>query len=100
MDAWAALRTGTGVDPQGRRADPPVRHRGRGLDRQAFLPQRGIEPTATLGEHCWQHNMRRDSIHLDRGAPADIHHGQVGPQPATDLCIGAGPRMFQEFHRP
>ena len=99
IDALAALLTGKGVDHQVRRADQPVLHRGRRLDRQEFLHQRGIEPTAKLGEHFWQHNMRLDSIHLDLGDPAGIHHGQVGPQPATDLFIGAGQLMFQEFQR-
>ena len=31
--------------------------------------------------------------------PTGIHHRQVGPQPATDLFIGAGQLMFQEFQR-
>ena len=100
MDAWAALRAGKRVDHQVRRADQPVLHRARRLERQPFLHQRRIDTTAELGEHFWPHNMRLGAIHLDLADPTGLHHREVGPQPATDLLIGAGSRLFQEFQRP
>jgi hypothetical protein len=97
VDAWAARLTGQGVDHHVGRADEPSLHRGRRVDRQPFLHQRLIEATAELGEPCREHNMRLGAIPLDLGDPTGIHHRQVGPQAATNLCIGAGPCMFQEF---
>jgi len=99
MHAVAALLTGKGVDHQVRGADQTVLLRGGRVDREQCLHQRGIEPTAKLGEHFWQHNMLLDSIHLDLGDPAGIHHRPVGPHPATALLIGAGPLMCEEFQR-
>jgi hypothetical protein len=67
------------------------------LDRQQFLHQRLIEATAELGEHFREHERLLGAIHLDLGDPTGIHHRQVGPQSATNLFIGAGQFMFQEF---
>jgi hypothetical protein len=100
MDTRAALLTGKGIDHHVGRADQTILHRGRRLDRQPFRHQRFIEATATLGEHCREPTMVRGSIHLDRCEPTGRQHGEVGPQPATDLVIRAGQRMFQEFPRP
>jgi hypothetical protein len=99
IDALAALLAGKGVDHQVRRADQSVLHRSRRLDRQQFLHQRLVEPTAKLGEHFWQHKMRLGAIHLDLMDPTGIHHGQVSPESGTDLLIGAGQLMFQQFQR-
>ena len=100
IDAWAALLTGKGVDHPVGRADSPVLHRGRLLDRQQFLHQWLIEATAKLGEHVREHERRLGAIHLDLSDPTGIHHRQVGPQSATDLFIGTGQLLFQEFSRP
>ena len=100
IDTLAALLTGKGIDHHVGRADQTVLHRGRRLDRQPCRHQRFIEATAKLGEHFREHTMVLGSIHLDRGDPTGIHHGEVGPQPATDLFIGAGQLMLQELQRP
>jgi hypothetical protein len=100
MDAWAARLTGNGVHHEVRRADQPVLHRGCGLERPPFLPQRRVETAANLGEPFWQHNMRLGTIHLDRSDPTGRHHGQVGPEAATPLCVGTGQRMFEQCQRP
>ena len=71
----------------------------RRLDREQFLHQRRIETAAKLGEHFGQHKMLLGAIHLDLPDPTGIHHRQVGPQPATDLFVGTGQLMFQEFQR-
>jgi hypothetical protein len=86
IDAWAALLTGTGVDHQVRRADQPLLHGGRRLDCQPFRHQWRVQTAANVGEHFWKHNMRLGAIHLHRGDSTGIHHRQLGPQPATDLC--------------
>jgi hypothetical protein len=87
IDTRAALLTGTGIDHHVGRADQTVLHGGGRLDRQQFLHQRCIEATAKLGEHFGEHNMVLGSIHLDLCDPTGIHHGEVRPQPATDLFI-------------
>ena len=87
MDAWAALLTGKGVDHQVRRADQTVRHRGRRLDRQPFLPQWRVQTAAKVGQHFWKHNMLLGAIHLHLCDPTGLHHGQVGSPPATELFI-------------
>jgi hypothetical protein len=46
-----------------------------------------------------EHDRRLGAIHLDRRDPTGVHHGQVGSQPGTDLCIGAAQRMLPEFPR-
>jgi hypothetical protein len=99
IDTLAALLTGKGIDHHVGRADQTVRHRGRRLDRQQCRHQRFIEATAKLGEHCREHTMLLGSIPLDRCDPTGRHHGEVGPQPATELFIGAGQRLVQELQR-
>ena len=97
MAAVAARRTGTGVDPQGRRADHPVLPRGRRLERQPFLPE-GRGPTAAnVGEPFWPHNRPLGASPRDRAAPTGRPHRHVRPPPATDLLIGASPCMGQQF---
>ena len=100
MHAGAALLTGTGVHPQGRRAHPPVLQRGRRLDREPFLPQRGLEARAQLGEPFREHKVLWGALALDRPAPTGRHPRQVGPHPATHLFVGTGQRMLQPFQRP
>jgi hypothetical protein len=97
MDAWAPRRTGNGIDHQARRADEPCLHGCCGLDRAPFLHQRGLEPAANLGEPFWQYHILLGAIHLDLPDPTGRPHRHVGPPPATDRFIGAGPCMFQEF---
>jgi hypothetical protein len=80
-----------------RRADQAVLHRGGRLDGQQFCHQRLVEPTAKLGEHFRQDNMLLGAIYLDRADPTGIHHRHVGPHSATDLFVGTGQFMFQEF---
>ena len=99
MDALAALLTGKGVDHQVRRADQPVLHRRRRLDRQEFLHQWGVQTAAKLHQHCRAHKMLLGTSPLALSDSAGIHHRQVGPHPATDLLSGAGQRMFEEFQR-
>ena len=99
MHAWAARLPGNGVDHEGRGADQTVRPRGGRLERQPFLHQWGVQTAAKLRQHFWEHNMRLGTIPLDLSDPAGIHHRQVGPHPATDLLIGAGQLMFEEFQR-
>jgi hypothetical protein len=69
MDAWAPRLAGTGVDHQVRRADQPLLHRGRRLDRQQFLHQWRIQTAAKLAEHFREHEMRLDAIRLDLRDP-------------------------------
>ena len=83
IDAWAALLTGTGVDHEGRRADQPVLHGRRRLDRQQLGDPRLVEPTAKLGEPFREDNMRLGAIHLDLADPTGIHHGHIRPHTAT-----------------
>jgi hypothetical protein len=99
IDAWAPLLTGKGIDHQVRRADQSVLHRSRRLDRQQFRHQGLIEPTAKLGQPFRQHKVLLGAIHLDLPDPTGIHHGQVRPQPDTDLLVGTGQLMFEEFQR-
>jgi hypothetical protein len=100
VDAWAARRTGNAVDHQVRRADQPVLHRARRLERPPFLPQRRIDTTATLGEHGRAHNMCLGALHVDLADPTRLPHREVGPESATDLCLGAGQLMVEECQRP
>jgi hypothetical protein len=79
MDAWASLLTRKGVDHHMRRAHQTILHRGRRLDREPFLHQRGIETAAKSGEYRWEHTMSLGAIHLDRSDPKGVHHGHVGP---------------------
>jgi hypothetical protein len=99
IDALAPLLTRKGVDHQVRRADQTVLHGGRGLDGHQFLHQWRIQTAAKLGEDFGEHKMRLRAIHLDLPDPTGVHHRQVGPQPATDLFVGTGPLMFQQFQR-
>ena len=99
IHALAALLTGKGVDHEVRGADQTVLHRGGRLDREQFLHQWGVQTAAKLRKHFWEHKMLLGTIHLDLSDPAGIHHRQVGPHPATDLLIGAGQLMFEEFQR-
>ena len=99
IHAWAALLTGTGVDHEVRGADPTVLPRGGRLDREPCLQPWGVQTAAKLRQHFWEHNMRLGTIPLDLSDPAGLPHRQVGPHPATDLLIGAGQRMCEEFQR-
>jgi hypothetical protein len=99
IDTLAALRTGTGIDHPVGRADQTVLPRGRRRDRQQCRQHRVIEAMAKWGEPFREHTMVLGSIHWDRWDPTGIPHGEVGPQPATDRCIGAGQRLFQERQR-
>lgn len=99
-DALAALFTGKGVDHEVRGAHQPVFPRGRRLDGQEFRHQGRVQAAPQVGEYVWQHQMRLGTIPLDRGKPAGIHHGQVGPHPATELFISAAQLLLQEFQRP
>jgi hypothetical protein len=87
IDTLAALFTGKRVDHEMRRADQPVLHRGRRLDRQQFRHQGLVEPTAKLGEHFREYEMLLGSVHLDLWDPTGIHDRQVRPQPAADLLV-------------
>lgn len=100
MATLAALLTGKGIAHHVGRADQTVLHRGRRLERQPCRPQRFIEATTQLGEPFRKHNMVLGSIHVHRGDPTGIPHGEVGPHPATDLFICAGQLMCQELQRP
>lgn len=99
MNPWAPLRTRKGVDDQVRWADQACLQRGRRLDGQPCLHQRRRETAAKLGTYLGEHTMPLGAIHLDLSDPTGIHHGHVGPQPTTDLCIGTGQLMFQELQR-
>ena len=91
----AALLTGKGIDHQMRGADQALLYGRGGLDRQQFVHQRRVDPTAELGQHLGEHEMLLGAIGLDLRDPAGIHHGQVGAQLATDLLIGTVQFMFE-----
>ena len=78
-----------------RGADHAVLNGGRGLDGQQFRKQRFIQATAELGQEFGQHEVRLGTVHLHLRDAAGIHHGQVGPQLATDLFIGTVQFMLE-----
>jgi hypothetical protein len=99
IDALAALLTGKGVDHQACRAGKPLLHGGCRLDRQQLRHQGYVQTAAKVSERFWKHKRPLRAIHLHRGDSTGIHHRQVGPQSATDLFIGAGQLMYEEFQR-
>jgi len=54
-----------------------------------------INAPAKLGEDFRQDEMPLESIDMDVGNPACIHHGQIGPQPAANLFIRTLQFVFQ-----
>ena len=87
IDPLAALLAGKGIDYQMRRAHQALLHGRGGLERQEFVHQGRVEATAELDQHLWEHEIPLGPLNLDLRDPARVHHGQVGPQLATDLFI-------------
>ena len=99
IDPLASLRTGKRIDHHVCGADETCLHRRRGLDGEEFMHQGLINAAAKLGEDFRQDEMPLESIDMDVGNPAYIHHGQIGPQPAANLLIRTLPFVFQSLQR-
>jgi hypothetical protein len=68
-------------------ADQALLHSRSGLDGQQFLHQGFVEAIAKLGKHFGQDKVLLGAVHPDDCDSAGVHHGKVGPQPATNLFV-------------